>query len=88
MCTGVLRIIHSHDVKACNECGILNVDVRRQFLAMKLFEEALCSTNHVLHHLLPQFSHHLKRLISSFARTKKKTDEFVISCSKLYNARL
>lgn len=88
LCKRAFRIIHGYDVKACNQCNILDVHKRRQCLAMKLFECALHSSTHVLHNLLPAFSHRSNRLILPHARTKRKTEGFVFSCSKLYNDRL
>ena len=88
LCKRAFRIIHGFEVKSCNSCDILNVQRRRRFLAMKLFQEALFSPTHVLHQLLPKFSHRSNRLILPFSRTKRKTDSFVFCCSKLYNDNL
>ena len=88
LCKRAFRIIHGFDIKSCTSCDLLNVQRRRRFLAMKLFREALFSPSHVLHLLLPKFSHRSNRLILPFARTKRKTDSFVFSCSKLYNESL
>ena len=88
ICKRAFRVIHGHDVKSCNECDILNFHSRRKFLAMKLFDDALSSHAHVLHNLLPPFSHRSNRLVLPFARTKRKSDGFVFTCSKLYNERL
>jgi hypothetical protein len=88
LCKRAFRIIHGYDVKTCDNCNFLEVLERRKTLSLKLFEKALFSPNHMLHHLLPPFSHRSKRLILPFARTKRKTDGFVFGCSVLYNEKL
>ena len=88
LCKRAFRIIHGHAVYTCNTCNILDVQSRRQLLAMKLFNDALSSSAHVLHNLLPRVSNRSNRLILPHARTKRKIDGFVFTCSKLYNENL
>ena len=88
LCKRAFRIIHGFGVKACNDCDILNVYERRKFLSIKLFEKALYSRSHVLHYFLPNLSPRSNRLILPSARTKRKIDGFVFSCSRFHNENL
>ena len=88
LCKRAFRIIHYNVSGTCEKCDFLNVQERRQTLAMKLFRLSLLSSDHLLHHLLPNFSHRSKRLILPFVRTKRRADGFVFSCSLSYNQTL
>ena len=88
LCKRAFRIIHGFEVKKCDKCDVMEMTKRRRTLAMKLFKEALFCPEHILNHLLPPFSHRSKRIILPRARTKRKTDGFVFSCSKIFNQEL
>ena len=85
LCKRAFHIIHGRDVRICNECNLMDVTNRRRFFSLKLFNSALSSPHHLLHDLLPPFSHRSRRLILPPVRTSRRLESFVMACSLLFN---
>ena len=88
ICKRAFRIIHGHHARSCDECDLISVTERRRYFASKLFNHALSSVSHVLHNILPHFSHRSRRLILPHVRTSRRLDSFVVACSLLFNRSL
>ena len=88
LCKRAFHIIHGHDVKTCASCNMLNVQERREMLAMRLFMKVKNDRNNVLHKLIPMTSDRSDRLILPHVRTTRRMNGFFVSCSLMYNDRL
>ena len=85
LCKRAFRIIHGANVNTCDNCSMFHVCQRRKELSMRLFNQALNDSNHILHRLLPPLSQRSKRLILPHVKTMRRLNGFVLSCSMCYN---
>ena len=88
ICKRAFRIIHGFETRRCDRCDMFDFEKRRKFLAFNLFKNALLSPDHVLHNLLPRFSHCSDRLILPHVRTTRRIESFIFTCSSMYNDNL
>ena len=88
VCKRAFKIIHGFDSHNCERCDFFNIHERRQYLALRLFRNALANPDHVLHSILPRISHRSKRLILPHVTTSRRLNGFVFSCATMHNSSL
>ena len=84
-CKRAFYIIHGENVRHCELCDVTAIVERRRINAMKLFNEIKSNPHHVLYNLLPLTSSRSNRFILPHAKTMRKVNCFIFSCSVQYN---
>ena len=80
-CKRAFKIIHGFEASSCTNCSMLNLQERRETLALRLYCKILSNPNHVLFDLLPEISARSGRIILPLVNSARATDGFIFCCS-------